>query len=106
MVGPASVETVTRMADYSDVRAQRISAAAGTLVASGLTDMSAACRRAKASVDIATPFLSADVAAYLVRACDEGRATQRRFLTAANVAAIEGGYLDPDGVGEFRSCRL
>jgi phosphatidylserine/phosphatidylglycerophosphate/cardiolipin synthase-like enzyme len=63
--------------------------------------MAGACRRAKASIDVATPFLSADVAAYLVRACDGGEATTRRFITALNVAAIQGGYLDPDGIDEF-----
>jgi hypothetical protein len=70
----------------------------GGLVAAGLADMAHACRRAKQRIDIATPFLSADVAAFLVRACDNGRARDRRFITALNAPAVEGGYLDPDGV--------
>jgi hypothetical protein len=41
------------------------------------------------------------VAALLVRAADEGRARERRLITALNVAAVEGGYLDPDGIEEF-----
>lgn len=75
--------------------------APGGLVSAGLADMAHACRHAKTKVDIAAPFLSADVAAYLVRACDEGGARERRFITALNRAAIEGGYLDPDGVEEL-----
>src|SRR3954453_482485 len=71
------------------------------LVAVGLADIAHACRRARRRIDIATPFLSADVAAYLVRACDEGNARDRRFITALNAAAVEGGYLDPDGVEEL-----
>lgn len=63
--------------------------------------MAHSCERARSYVYIATPFLSAAVAAYLVRACDGGDARNRRFLTALNVPAIEGGYLDPDGVEEF-----
>jgi hypothetical protein len=68
--------------------------------------MASACRRARAAVDIATPFLSADVATYVVRACDDGQAPRRRLLTAANVAAIEGGYLDPDGIEEFAAAEV
>lgn len=63
--------------------------------------MAVACREARTEIDIATPFLSANVAAYLVRACDDGKARKRRLLTAMNTAAVEGGYLDPDGVEEF-----
>ncbi|MET0602117.1 MAG: phospholipase D-like domain-containing protein [Baekduia sp.] len=73
----------------------------GTLVGAGLAEMADACRRARRTVDIATPFLSADVAAYLVRACDEGSARDRRLITALNAAAVEGGYLDPDGIEEL-----
>ncbi len=73
----------------------------GGLVAAGLADMALACRRATTSIDIATPFLSADVAAFLIRACDDGKARDRRFITALNAAAVEGGYLDPDGIQEL-----
>lgn len=73
----------------------------GGLVGAGLADMAYACRHAKTRIDLATPFLSADVAAYLVRACDDGKARDRRFITALNAAAIEGGYLDSDGVEEL-----
>ncbi len=75
----------------------------GGLVVAGLADMAHACRRAKHRIDIATPFLSADVAAFLARSCDDGKARDRRLITALNAAAIEGGYLDPDGVEERMS---
>lgn len=74
---------------------------AGSLVGSALSSMAIACRQAKSTVDIATPFLSADVAAFLARACDASTASRRRFITASNVAAIEGGYLVADAVAEF-----
>jgi phosphatidylserine/phosphatidylglycerophosphate/cardiolipin synthase-like enzyme len=73
----------------------------GGLVAAGLGDVAHACGQARSHIDIATPFLSADVAAYVVRACDDGTARERRFITALNVPAVEGGYLDPDGIEEF-----
>lgn len=73
----------------------------GDLVGIGLADMADACRSARERIDIATPFLSADVAAYLVRACDDGRAQSRRFITALNTSAVEGGYLDTDAVEEM-----
>lgn len=73
----------------------------GQLVGAGLADIAAACRGARNRIDIATPFLSAEVAGYLVRACDDGRARDRRFITALNSAAVEGGYLDPDAVDEL-----
>jgi phosphatidylserine/phosphatidylglycerophosphate/cardiolipin synthase-like enzyme len=74
---------------------------AGGLVWAGLADMAAACRRARARIDIATPFLSNDVAGCLVREADAGSARERRFLTATNTASVEGGYLDVAGVEEF-----
>src|SRR5689334_14768547 len=73
----------------------------GDLVGVGLADMADACRRARERIDIATPFLSAEVAAYLVRACDDGPAHSRRFITALNTAAVQGGYLDADAVEEM-----
>jgi hypothetical protein len=45
--------------------------------------------------------MTAEVAAYLVRACDDGAAKELRLLTAVNTAAVEGGYLDPDAIEEF-----
>jgi phosphatidylserine/phosphatidylglycerophosphate/cardiolipin synthase-like enzyme len=63
--------------------------------------MAAAVRAARRSAAIATPFLTADVASFLVRACDDGNARNRRLLTALNGAAVEAGYLDPDAVEEF-----
>lgn len=63
--------------------------------------MASAARRARRSVIVVSPFMTADVAAYLVRACDDGAARDRRLLTALNAAAVEGGYLDPDAVQEF-----
>jgi phosphatidylserine/phosphatidylglycerophosphate/cardiolipin synthase-like enzyme len=68
--------------------------------------MAGACQRARNRIDIASPFLSVEVAAYLVRACDEGRARDRRFITALNGAAVEGGYLDPDAVDELIAAGL
>ncbi len=38
-----------------------------------------------------------------MRACDEGDACDRRFITALNSPAVEGGYLDPDAVEELLS---
>jgi hypothetical protein len=73
----------------------------GGLVSAGLDDMAMACRRATNAIDIATPFLTANVSAYLVRARDDGEARSRRLLTAMSTAAVEGGYLDPDAVEEF-----
>jgi phosphatidylserine/phosphatidylglycerophosphate/cardiolipin synthase-like enzyme len=75
----------------------------GGLVRAGLADIADACRRARNRIDIATPFLSAEVAGYLVRACDDGRARDRRLITALNSPAVEGGYLDPDAVEELIS---
>src|SRR4051794_6267751 len=63
--------------------------------------MAAALRGARESVSIASPFLSHEVAAYLVRAADEGAPAVRRMVTALNPRAVEGGYLDPDGIEEF-----
>jgi hypothetical protein len=63
--------------------------------------MAAALRHARKSVAIATPFLSHEVAGYLARAAEEGTVGKRRMITALNPAAVEGGYLDPDGVEEF-----
>ncbi len=76
-------------------------AAPGSLVGSSLGDLASAIAGAKQSVALATPFLSSRVAWHLVRAADEGGASKRRFLTALNVAAVEGGYLDPNGVEAF-----
>src|SRR3954447_17986556 len=73
----------------------------GALVSAGLADLAIASRRARRSVVVATPFMTAEVAAFLVRACDDGVAKERRLLTAVNAAAVEGGYLDPDAVEEF-----
>jgi hypothetical protein len=75
--------------------------ASGGLVSNGLADMASACGRARSHIEIASPFLSADVAGFIVRACEDGSARKRRFLTALNDAAIQGGYLDPDGIEEF-----
>jgi hypothetical protein len=76
-------------------------AKAGTLVSAGLADLATASRLARRSVIVATPFMTADVAAFLVRACDDGVAKDRRLLTAVNAAPVEAGYLDPDAVEEF-----
>ncbi len=73
----------------------------GELLGVGLDDLVAALRVARKSVAIATPFLSHQVAALLVRATEQGGARDRRFLTALTAGAVEGGYLDPDGVEEF-----
>lgn len=83
--------------------ATRSPTSAGRLLGVGLDDLAAALRGARSSVAIATPFMSHPVAALLVRAADEGRAQDRRLLTALNVAAVEGGYLDPDGIEEFHT---
>jgi hypothetical protein len=76
---------------------------AGRLLGVGLDDLAAALRSATTSVEVASRFMSHSVAALLVRATDEGHARQRRLLTALNVAAVEAGYLDPDGIEEFLS---
>jgi hypothetical protein len=67
-------------------------------VAAGLPAIESACRQASSRVLIATPFLSNDVAAYVARACEAGHAKRRRLIVAANLAAIEDGYLSPQGV--------
>jgi hypothetical protein len=103
-VGSRFVDAVASdrgITEYSRVFRSKLLAPAGSLLGTSLKDMAIACRQAESSVDLATPFLSADVAAFLTRACDASQAKQRRFLTASNTAAIEGGYLDSDGVAEF-----
>lgn len=62
----------------------------GGLVAAGLADMAYACRNATTRIDIGSPFLSADVTGYLVRACDDGKARDRRFITARRPAVLFG----------------
>jgi hypothetical protein len=74
-------------------------AGTGSLLGVGLDDMVYALRRARKSVSIATPFLSRQVAALLVR--ESYGAYRRRLLIALNEAAVAGGYLDPRGVQEF-----
>jgi hypothetical protein len=74
-------------------------APAGSLLGTGLDDTVYALRAARKSVAIATPFLSHQVAALLVR--ESIGLPDRRLIVALNDAAIQGGYLDPRGVEEF-----
>jgi hypothetical protein len=74
---------------------------AGTLRDAGLADMMTALKQAATSISIATPFLSRSVAGHIVRAADEGSATQRRVITALNDSAVAGGYLSIDAIEEF-----
>lgn len=76
-------------------------ASAGSLLGVALDDLAAAVRAARQRVLIATPFLSLPVAQLLVRAADTSTAREKRLLTAVNVAAVEGGYLDPFAVQAF-----
>jgi hypothetical protein len=71
----------------------------GALIGAGLDDIVHALRGARNSIAIATPFLSHQVAALLVR--EAIGIPNRRLLIALNDAAVEGGYLDPRGVAEF-----
>lgn len=71
----------------------------GALIGAGLDDIVYALRSARKSVVIATPFLSHQVAALLVR--ESIGIPNRRLLVALNDAAVEAGYLDPRGVEEF-----
>jgi hypothetical protein len=73
----------------------------GTLLGAALDDLAAALRGGRSSLAIATPFLSLPVAELLIRSSAEGQARTRRLLTAVNVAAVEGGYLDPDAIRSF-----
>jgi hypothetical protein len=77
-------------------------AAPGALLESALDEMVAAVRTGRSSIEIATPFLSAPVARLLAREARSARAKTRRLLTAVNVGAVEGGYLDPDALIAFR----
>lgn len=75
--------------------------APGKLLEAGLLDMAQALRRARHRICIATPFLSASVAGHLIRAADEGRASNRRLIVALNDSAVAGGYLSIPAIEEF-----
>jgi len=45
--------------------------------------------------------MSLPVAERLIRAADEGKATERRLITAVNDGAVSGGYLDPHAIEAF-----
>lgn len=77
------------------------SAPAGTLLGVGLDEITRALRHCSRRVLLATPFMSLEVAQILIRAVDASRAVDRRLITAVNVAAVEGGYLNPDAVSAF-----
>jgi hypothetical protein len=74
-------------------------APSGALIGAALDDIVHAVRGARKSIALATPFLSHQVAALLVR--ESIGIPNRRLLIALNDAAVEGGYLDPRGVEEF-----
>lgn len=78
-------------------------APAGTLLGVGLDEITYALQESKRRVLLATPFLSLPVAQLLVRAAEAGRAKDKRLITAVNVSAVEGGFLDPDAVEAFMS---
>jgi PLD-like domain len=79
---------------------------AGTLRGAGLADMMIALKQATTSISIATPFLSRSVAGHIVRAADEGLASERRMITALNESAVAGGYLSIDAIEEFIAARF
>jgi len=66
-----------------------------------LDDVVKALRGGTGSFAIASPFLSLSVALLLAR--ESMDCSKRRFLTAANAAAVRSGYLDPAGVEELQA---